>query len=476
MSMTTDDVDRAPALPRVSTGVPGLDEVTGGGLLKSGVYIVQGSPGAGKTILANQIAHRHAADGGHVVYVTLLAESHGRLLQHMEPFSFFDLAALPERVYYVSAFNALQSGGLPEVVKLLRGEMRAHSAGILVLDGLVMAASAAASDESLKLFVSEVQAHSTLTGCTTLLLTSDSADSPVSPEHTMVDGIMLLRERAYGPYRERNLEVLKFRGSRTLRGNHAFEIGPDGIVVYPRLEAALRQSPTNAVGQVPVSSGVPDIDRLFALGGFAEGAITTLCGPSGSGKTTMALHFMARAGEQDRGVYMGFYESPDFLAQIGRAQGIDPKGTLSSPHVHFLWQPFGDNQLDAMAARLFDALDRTGARRLVIDGLGGFMAAPSFGERRGAFVAALTNELRRRKVTTLVTVEEPEPGLRAPFEMATMSAIADAVVNFRITHEHSVRRFIWIGKSRIGRTDLRIREAVLGPAGLTLIEGPAVAP
>lgn len=472
MSMTQDG-EQAPALPRVATGIPGLDEITGGGLLQSGVYILQGSPGAGKTILANQIAHRHASHGGHVVYVTMLAESHGRLLQHMEPFSFFDLRALPERGYYVSAFNALQTGGLQAVVNLLRGEMRARSAGILVLDGLVMAASAAASDEALKLFVSEVQAHSTLTGCTTLLLTSDSADRPVTPEHTMVDGVLLLRERAFGPYRERNLEVVKFRGSRTLRGTHSFQIGPDGIDVYPRLEAALREAHGDAVASAPVSSGVPSVDRLFASGGLAEGAITALCGPSGSGKTTMALHFMAQAGEQERGVFMGFYESPEFLAQIGRVQGIDPNGALSSPHVQFLWQPFGENQLDALAFRLFDTLSSTGARRLVLDGLGGFMAAPAFAERRGGFIAALTNELRRRKVTTLITVEEPQPGDRAPFEMATMSAMADAVLNFKVTREQTLRRFVWVGKSRISRCDLRIHEAVLGRAGLELVEDPA---
>jgi len=463
-----------PPLARIATHVPGLDEITGGGLLRSGVYILQGSPGAGKTILANQIAHRHAANGGHVVYVTMLAESHGRLFQHMQPFSFFDVTALPERVYYVSAFNALQAGGLPEVVKVLRSEMRAHSAGILVLDGLVMAASAAASDEALKLFISDLQAHSTLTGCTTLLLTSDSPDKPVSPEHTMVDGIVLLRERAYGPYRERNIEVAKFRGSRTLRGTHSFQIGPDGIVVYPRLEEARRLPPGDAVQPVPVSSGVPDIDRMFELGGLAQASVTAYVGPSGSGKTTAALHFVARASEPERGVFMGFYESPEFLARIGALQGLDRIGTLSSPAVEYLWHPFADNLLDAMAYRLFDALERTGAKRLAIDGLGGFMAAPEFPERRAGFIAALTNELRRRRVTTVITLEEPDPGSRGPFEMASMSALADTVLNFKITREESLRRFIWVGKSRLSRTDLRLREAVLGDSGLRLLEGPGL--
>jgi circadian clock protein KaiC len=467
-------MERVPPLPRISTGVPGLDEVTGGGFLKSGVYIFQGVPGAGKTILANQIGHSHARADGQVVYVTLLAESHARLLQHMQPFAFFDPSVLADRVHYISAFNALQSEGLQGVVNLLRGEMRARGAGILVLDGLVMAASAASSDEALKLFISDLQAHSTLTGCTTLLLTSEAADRPVSAEHTMVDGILLLRERADGPRRERNIEVVKFRGSATLRGNHAFRIGPDGITVYPRLESAHREHWGNTLQPVGVPTGVESLDKLFDIGGYASGSITTLSGPSGSGKTTLALHFAAQATASDRALFFTFYESPQFLATIARLQGIDRTGVLASDAVEFMWRPFGENVLDELAHDLLARLTATGARRLVIDGLGGFLIAAAFHERAGNFLASLMNELRRMGVTTLVTLEERGPGDRDPLQMATMSAVADTVVNFRVTVHDMVRRYAWIGKSRVCRTNLLVQEARLGPNGLVL-QQPAAA-
>jgi len=48
-------------LKRVPTGVPGLDTILGGGFLAGGVYIIQGTPGTGKTTLANQIIFNHAA-------------------------------------------------------------------------------------------------------------------------------------------------------------------------------------------------------------------------------------------------------------------------------------------------------------------------------------------------------------------------------------------------------------------------------
>jgi circadian clock protein KaiC len=455
----------------VPTGIPGLDEVISGGLLKSGIYLVQGAPGAGKTILANQIGYTLAAAGGRVVYVTMLAESHARMLQHMSAFSFFDENLVPEHIYYVSAFNALRDGGLPAVVNLLRAEMRTHKAQLLVLDGLVIAANAAASDESLKLFISDIQAHSTLTGCTTLLLASDDADRPVSPEQTMVDGILLLRECPLGPRRERRLEVVKFRGSNTLRGTHAFRIGATGITVYPRLESARRESPAAAIQPRGVSTGIDGLDRMFDIGGLPEGSITALSGYSGSGKTSIALHFLARSSAEEPGLYFGFYESPEFLVQISRLLGRDLQPLVDAGVLHFVWQPFGENLLDELAMRLLESIRRTGARRVVIDSFGGFAAATAYEARDGGFLASLANELRRSGATSLITVEETNAKPASfPISTPTMSALSDNLINVRAQIETTVRRSTWIGKVRNSRFDLRVRDLVLTSSGLEIVE------
>lgn len=462
-----------PPLSRVATGVSGLDQVLGGGFLRSGVYILQGLPGAGKTILANQLAHHHARNGGQVVYVTMLAESHARLLQHLSAFDFYDPAAVPDRIYYVSAFNALRTGGLQAVIELLRQEMRTRQAGVLVLDGLVMAATAAKSDEELKVFISDLQTHSVLTGCTTLLLTSDDPERPVSAEQTMVDGILLLREKPYGPRRERNLEVVKFRGSATLRGNHTFRIADQGIIVYPRLEAARRAGPDAGVKAEGLATGVAGLDRMFDIGGYAHGSITVLCGRSGSGKTTLGLHFLSAATPGERSLFFGFYESPELLVEIARLQGIADKMQQSGAGVEFVWQPFGENLLDELAAHLLVHVERVRPTRVVIDGLGGFYGCPSFPERGSSFLATLMNELRRAGATTLITVEETLPGNDKATDTATMSALADNIIYCDVTHEVAVRRFVWIGKSRVSRCDLRVREARLGEHGVVLMEdGP----
>src|SRR4051794_6497764 len=97
---------------RIDTGVPGLDLILRGGLLRGGVYIVEGPPGSGKTILANQICFHRASQGESVVYVTLLAESHTRMIAHLRGMSFFRPELITSSIYYISAFKVLEQQGL----------------------------------------------------------------------------------------------------------------------------------------------------------------------------------------------------------------------------------------------------------------------------------------------------------------------------------------------------------------------------
>src|ERR1700745_3745134 len=133
--MPTEKPDR-PILKRIATGVPGLDTVLRGGFLRGGIFIVQGSPGAGKTILGNQICFHHVRKGGRALYVTLLAENHARMLLHIGQLGFFEEAVIPGRLYYISAFRVLEQEGLSAVLNLLRREVQAGGGGLLALGGL----------------------------------------------------------------------------------------------------------------------------------------------------------------------------------------------------------------------------------------------------------------------------------------------------------------------------------------------------
>jgi circadian clock protein KaiC len=262
--MTTTSADEA-VFARVPAGIPGLDTILGGGFMRGGIYIIQGDPGAGKTILTNQICFNHIASvaGGCALFVTLLAENHARMTGNLRGLSFFDAGVIPDKLTYLSAWGELRDSGLKSVLDLLRREIKRRRCSILVLDGLVSAQANAPSDQSFKEFVHNLQEIALATDCT-MFLNTNVGKREVSPEQTMVDGIIELNNRDYGWRSESDLQVRKFRGSGFLRGRHAYKITDAGVVVYPRIEALLaRPSRPEENGSQRTPSGIAKLDDLL---------------------------------------------------------------------------------------------------------------------------------------------------------------------------------------------------------------------
>jgi len=159
-------------LERVPSGIAGLDTILSGGFFKGGLYIVEGAPGAGKTILANQICFNYIAAGGRALYTTLLAEYHARMMQHLSSMSFFNPSKIPDHLRYIGAFHILRQDGAKGLLTLLRREIVASGASILILDGFATAQRVAESEQSLNEFVHELQAIAIATDCTLYLLTT----------------------------------------------------------------------------------------------------------------------------------------------------------------------------------------------------------------------------------------------------------------------------------------------------------------
>src|SRR6266849_4698690 len=225
----TDSGER-PRLARAPTGIAGLDTVLRGGFLKARIYIVEGPPGVGKTILGNQVCFNHVVMGGKALYMTLLAETHALMMEHLEGMSFFDLAQIPERLSYLNAFSELQKDGLRGLGELIRSELQAGGVSLLVMDGFVAAQDLAPSEGDFKRFIHDLQIQASVAYCTILLLSSGRSRN--TTEQTMVDGIIELRDELYGWRAENDLLVRKFRGSGFLRGRHAYKITDDGIIVH----------------------------------------------------------------------------------------------------------------------------------------------------------------------------------------------------------------------------------------------------
>jgi circadian clock protein KaiC len=469
MTNGTEDENEA-EIARVPSGVAGLDTILRGGFLRGGVYMLQGVPGAGKTILGNQIVFHHVAAGGRCLYVTLLAETHARMMLHLGRMPWFDSAAMPNALAYISAFRILEEQGLSGLLSLIRREAAAHKATLLVLDGFVAAHAVAHSETEFKKFIQELQVQAGMTDCTIFLLTSGRGEI-VSPEHTMVDGVIELGDEAYGFRAERGLTVRKLRGTGFLRGRHPYRITDAGITVYPRFEA-LHAEPSRTAGawERRLSTGVEALDGMLG-GGLPESTTTAVVGPSGSGKTTLSLHFIAQSSAAEPGLFFGFFETPPRLLAIARRIGLDLEALVERGDVEILWQAPTEDIMDALGHRLLDAVRRRGVRRVVIDAIGGFIETAVQPDRITRFFAALSNELRALGVTAIYTMETREVVGSMQVPVNGISSLIENLVFLRYTEYHAeVRRLLSVLKVRSSAFDHRLREFEIDERGIRLAD------
>jgi len=458
-----------PALDRLPSGVAGLDIILGGGFFKSGVYIVQGLPGCGKTIFANQMCFGHVATGGSAVYVTLLAESHARMLQHLRSMRFFDESVMPSKLSYISAFQDLQSEGLKGLMAVLRREMRARQATILILDGLVAAAETASTDSELKKFIHEIQSSAVFHGCTVFLLTSGGDSVRINAEHTMVDGLIQLEDRLFEARSERAIQVRKFRGSGVLRGKHAFSISDDGLTVFPRIESLYVDGPPESPIERGLSTGVRSLDALIGMRGLPQASTTVVVGSTGTGKTSMGLHFLSRCTPAEPGLLFGFFESAGRLRAKAKSFGMDLQPLEASGALSILWHPQSEHMIDQLGHRLLEAVAARGVKRLVIDGLSAFFEAAVYPERVTRFFSCLANELRRRGVTVLLTLETRDAVGSVVSLQFGISGFVDNVFFIRYVQDDGIaKRLLTILKMRDSDFDPGLHGLLIDSTGISI--------
>ena len=453
---------------RLPSGIRGLDTVLDGGFLRGGLYIIQGTPGTGKTTLANQICFHHIATGARALYTTLLAEYHVRMMQHMGGMSFFDASKIPDQLSYLNGFGTLREAGYRGLRDLVRREIASHQATVLILDGFATAQRSSPDEQDFNEFVHELQGIAMATDCTMFLLSSAERVKE-TPEYTIVDGIVELSDQLVGWSSESTLQVVKLRGTNYLRGRHAFRITRDGLVVYPRIEALLARSTRPDQGAVRiVPSGVDQLDIMLG-GGLPTASTTMVVGPSGAGKTTLGLQFLSRCSESEPGLLLGFYETPARLRSKAREIGPPLADLFDSGAVEVLWQPPTEGLLDAYGDRLLEAVRRRNVRRLLIDGLGAFQTATVKSLRMRQYLTALMNELRVLQVTTLYTLEVSDvigPYVHTPVDD---SILTDNLILMRYVERNArLRRFISILKVRNGDFDTSLHEYRTTAQGLQI--------
>jgi circadian clock protein KaiC len=284
------------ALERFDTGVPNLDLVLGGGLLRGTRVMVVGPPGSGKTILGQQIAFRAASRGEVALYFTGYSESHDKLLAHNRSLSYFSAEAIGTEVQMGSLPDLLAQGADEAKQAVIASAQKEH-ASLVILDGFRSIRGFLPDDQAAAEFLYSLGATLAMLGTTLIVLVEGNATDRIrDPEQSVCDVILSLHRVIRGGGHRRALEVLKVRGAAPLAGLHPFAIDSNGLTVYPRLESVVPVDP-GVWTPTRAGFGMAEIDELIG-GGLNVATSTVAAGTPGLGKTLLGLHFLAEGARR----------------------------------------------------------------------------------------------------------------------------------------------------------------------------------
>jgi circadian clock protein KaiC len=476
---------------QMPTGVPGLDEIFGGGLPEYSFNIVAGAPGCGKTTLVHQFVFANASPERPALYFTILGEPAVKMLRYQQQFSFFDQSKLDSSIRFINLSQIVLEQDLGAVLEEIIKQVEAHGARIVVVDSfrtILRKAEPGATEMELQGFVQRLALHLTSWQVTSFLVgeyvETELRDNPV---FTVADGLLWLFQSTERNSIVRKMQVMKLRGQESVPGLHTFRITQDGLQTFPRT-FGLAQESCHTKGTRRFSIGIPSLDALMG-GGIPDGSSLLVAGPSGSGKSVMASQFIAEGlirGEP--GVVAIFEELPAEFSRRATQFGIDfdtpqKDGTLKVIYIRPL-----DLSVDETVHAIVGAVKEINAKRVVIDSMVGFeMAlAPDFRHEFRESLYRMIGALTRLGVTVLSTVEVEEDFTSMGLSNFAISFLSDDILRLRyVSINGQLRKMLMVVKMRgsahsidmweykITEKGIIIGEALRGYRGLTSgIPGP----
>ena len=465
---------KIPALKVLETGVPGLDDVMGGGVPTLSFNLISGGPGSGKTTLAMQLLFANATAKRPGLFITLLGETSLKMLRYQQLFTFFNQARVGTDVHFLNLSEQALSGDLEGVLALITAEVKRLNPVIIVVDSfrsLVRAQGPDIPTSELEHFVQRLALHLTTWEVTSFLIGEYPEREIRDPVFTVADGILWLSQEANRNSVVRRLQIVKVRGMAHMPGLHTMRITRAGVQVFPRIPEQPEDIHPNGNGRM--STGIPGLDEMMG-GGIPVGDSLVLAGPTGTGKTTFAMKFVA-AGlqEGESAVIAIFEEHPDVYLQRAKSVEVDLRKAIDDDKLQIIYLRPLDLSVDETFEEIRTAVQRIGAKRVVIDSISGFeMAlAPTFREDFRESLYRLIGALTGLGVTMFSTVEVVEREGSSGLQLTgyQVSFLTDDIISQRYVEiEGELRKALVVVKMRGSAHSREFRTYDLTATGVQL--------
>ncbi len=461
---------------QLPTGVRGLDEILGGGLPEFSFNIIAGTPGCGKTTLAHQFVFANATPARPALYFTVLGEPALKMLRYQQQYTFFDQAKLNTSIRFINLTDVVLKADLRAVLDEIEREVATASPGVVVVDSfrtvLRKNQRGGASEMELQEFVQRLAMLLTSFQATTFLIGEYSeVEMRDNPVFTVADGLFWLSQAAERNSVVRKLQIVKLRGQASVPGLHTIRIGNYGLQAFSRTLGLVGKEGQRQ-GTRRLSTGAPELDKLLG-GGIPSGDSVLVAGPSGTGKSVLATQFIAEGIRQNEaGVIAIFEERPAGYAMRASGMGMDLSAPQKTGKLEILYLRPLDLSVDETMQEILDAVERIGAKRLVIDSLVGFeMAlAPGFRADFRESLYRMISALTGAGVTIVSTVEIEDGFTAFPFSHYAISFLTDDIIRMRYVEiDGQLRKILVIVKTRGGNHSKDIREYVITNKGFVII-------
>jgi len=457
------------------TGISGLDDILNGGLTPDRMYLVEGTPGTGKTTLGLGFLLTGAAAGETGLYITLaetevelraVAQTHGWSLDSLTLFEMVPADGLGEDQEQTLLHPSEVELG--ETVRDIMAKVDEVRPTRVVLDSLSELRLLAQSPIRYRRQILALKHFFSTRNCTVLFLDDKSGTGSDLQLHSIAHGVVSLDQILSGfSAQRRRLHVVKMRGVKYRGGYHDFEIERGGLRVYPRLVASEHET---AEAGAAVSTGSLELDALLG-GGLVPGTATLLTGPAGVGKTTASVQCMVAALKRgENAAYFLFDERMPTLLTRSASLGMDLEPYLQNGQLELR----AIDPAEMSPGEFADAIRRTvedhSATLVVVDSLNAYLQAMPNEQFLVLQMHEMLTYLGQKGVVSLLIL-----GLHGVMgdirSDVDLSYLSDTVVQLRYFEAHGeVRQAISVIKTRTARHERTIREFQIGSHGLRLGE------